>query len=1140
MSGATDLLFYEELLGDAPVETALGFQKGSVGMNSLRALISQSSWTTYANIPAGATVPSLWSQSDENPDNTQQNSTQLVEISREIWSGVVGTLRHPSVVNRQTKSGDWYAPAPSNALLEEELLRWAAGTITLGVLRDRTGIDLNVLVKDVTTVESLKTSLGDTISGEENARLTVYNILAKNFIGSKAHASLMDPALVDNIHLESASALTRSFDDLKDWYDYVSSTAEEREEARQIAAEIQAQGKTGFADQLAAAKQEEEEVVSDIKFRMQSLLAAHAAKFAKLNKDQRHLAPPFEKDGPPSETCLKYKKTYMLDSSPSEIVNKLTYVPGSYEFTKITVPELSSLVPMIRLYKVNYNSKGEHVIDIPVEFSSFTNPDDLAGGSADLGRSGVGIKSFDWQYNGTNIATTKNDITAKIVLYFQNFNDLLKVQPNGFKYVDLLVRTKPGGSKDSDRSIDDAKTPDTAEDITNLSDAKYFEIKADLGWAFNPDYADSIHGAGSGLGVGIAGQRVVLFLGLQEHEFSVSQDGTFELTINYRGRIDGIMMDKRSDIIITPEVRRTLCELDKKLEEAKGDCSTDNIEEVKKQIRLTKSKAKAQSGIDISEALLKSGKIYTVTLSKETLQKRKFKLADITMEDIGGSDFTQLQEADVDFIKTEKAAVEEFNKKHQMIYEAPNCNGFVTGFGMGLGLVGFAPEIDVEEAGDSWSNCLAIAAERSDMHHFGEEPLDGEFFDDDETRSASSESGAKIFGLELDQNGDMVVPYFFFGDLVDIAAAKALGSDKHTTDEEACGGGYHPNRVDNLGIILGTMKLAPYGEDEQSQTINIGDIPISYAYFKDFWDRHVQKTEATTYPLIRFLRECIKDFVIDAVGGEVLEGRRPQKLMMKDASVSIPAMVEGLSPIEDKIQKTCPKKYNKTILASRLSGNDITAQNPMAPILKPYMTPTDMFHYKVFYLVNEVADPNLKGDRGLDAKSGIQHLVMGATDGILKEAQFKRTTQKGLREQRVVDANEFNPLKHLADVYNITAKMVGNVIFYPGQLVYLNPIGFGTKLGLPHEPNSPSRAMGLGGYHVITQVSSFIENGKFETTVEALWETSGGENAPRANNRRESEEARCTGASSDTVESSPSPPENPEGDIADAPPSTGG
>ena len=172
------------------------------------------------------------------------------------------------------------------------------------------------------------------------------------------------------------------------------------------------------------------------------------------------------------------------------------------------------------------------------------------------------------------------------------------------------------------------------------------------------------------------------------------------------------------------------------------------------------------------------------------------------------------------------------------------------------------------------------------------------------------------------------------------------------------------------------------------------------------------------------------------------------------------------------------------------------------------LTPNDMFFYKVFYLVNDSPD-YLRGNKEEDLQRGIQHIVMGSRSGLLKEANFSRSTAAGLREQRVIEESEFNPLSHLADVYNIDARMIGNVMFYPGQYIYLNPIGFGTKLGNPSDPGSPSRAMGLGGYHLITQVSSFIENGKFETTIEALWETSGGPGSRRNERGQKTEKTEC-------------------------------
>tara|TARA_Y100001938_G_C8046472_1_gene409204 strand:- start:769 stop:1422 length:654 start_codon:yes stop_codon:yes gene_type:complete len=177
-------------------------------------------------------------------------------------------------------------------------------------------------------------------------------------------------------------------------------------------------------------------------------------------------------------------------------------------------------------------------------------------------------------------------------------------------------------------------------------------------------------------------------------------------------------------------------------------------------------------------------------------------------------------------------------------------------------------------------------------------------------------------------------------------------------------------------------------------------------------------------------------------------------------------------------------------------GKISNTRNPLSTSSLASSKIKDTFHYKMFFLQNKSAS-NMRGNPSEDLRNGIIHLNMGEDRGLLKNISFKRAQFPGLREQRVVEQDEFNPLSHLADVYNIDVTMIGNTIFWPGQYVYVNPIGFGTKLGKPQVMGSPSRAMGIGGYHLVTQVSSFVENGKFETTVSALWETSGGPGAER-------------------------------------------
>tara|TARA_R110002110_G_scaffold408122_1_gene629491 strand:+ start:236 stop:529 length:294 start_codon:yes stop_codon:yes gene_type:complete len=71
--------------------------------------------------------------------------------------------------------------------------------------------------------------------------------------------------------------------------------------------------------------------------------------------------------------------------------------------------------------------------------------------------------------------------------------------------------------------------------------------------------------------------------------------------------------------------------------------------------------------------------------------------------------------------------------------------------------------------------------------------------------------------------------------------------------------------------------------------------------------------------------------------------------------------------------------------------------------------------------------------------------------------------------------------------------MEGNAKFYPGQMVFINPIGFATQLGVPTNKKSISNVMGLGGYHIITSVQHSLSSssGRWSTTIAGTWDNNG-------------------------------------------------
>ena len=151
--------------------------------------------------------------------------------------------------------------------------------------------------------------------------------------------------------------------------------------------------------------------------------------------------------------------------------------------------------------------------------------------------------------------------------------------------------------------------------------------------------------------------------------------------------------------------------------------------------------------------------------------------------------------------------------------------------------------------------------------------------------------------------------------------------------------------------------------------------------------------------------------------------------------------------------------------------------------------------------------PNLNNDK----LRGIYHFGIGRSSGIVRRIKFSKTDIPFMRESRL--ENEFlgqlTGLAVLANVYNATIECFGTTMFYPGMKIYINPIGLSPNFGSPTTAGSASSVLGIGGYHVITKVHSFIESGQYYTNITAIWESSGASVAELAESRLEASGEDC-------------------------------
>ena len=197
-----------------------------------------------------------------------------------------------------------------------------------------------------------------------------------------------------------------------------------------------------------------------------------------------------------------------------------------------------------------------------------------------------------------------------------------------------------------------------------------------------------------------------------------------------------------------------------------------------------------------------------------------------------------------------------------------------------------------------------------------------------------------------------------------------------------------------------------------------------------------------------------------------------------------------------------PDKIRRINLENVNSSNTFFDQTP--PRLSVEGSEEDPFIY-VFVTAVSRSPSQLNGNYSVDTAKGIPHLYFGADRGLLKSVNFNKTDAEFIPEGRYAAEGKF-VFNQLANVYDVTFNMVGNTIFIPGQYIYLDASSVGVGKSYHYKEigeyteaegggkkieRSWSNIMGLGGYHLVNEVTQYIGPGKFNTSVKARFETAG-------------------------------------------------
>jgi len=338
---------------------------------------------------------------------------------------------------------------------------------------------------------------------------------------------------------------------------------------------------------------------------------------------------------------------------------------------------------------------------------------------------------------------------------------------------------------------------------------------------------------------------------------------------------------------------------------------------------------------------------------------------------------------------------------------------------------------------------------------------------------------ANLEDLTWDTDGDFVnVQFFYFGDLVEAAFNLAFGDD------------YGAKLQKKLRVLMGPISLrlrsaAQGGGDDIWDDINLADIPISVHFFIEWFLGDVIGQNRTVYPAMNFIQNVLTTLIRPAITRQCkdLQNIPRQQLQLRTnffsaAGTAAQDPISGLKNIYDRTRVDVDYAFDQT---ARGRG-----------LVLPPRRGAPAYHYMLMYAISSPTR-SLGGDATSDADKGIYHFGIGKNAGLLKSVKFSKA-DFNLREARIEREllSQATGLAILANVYSVKIKTFGNTLFVPGSRLYVNPSGI-LSLGSEQNSASAARMLGIGGYHTVYNVRSYIESGKYETEIDALWESSGGD-----------------------------------------------
>ncbi len=287
-----------------------------------------------------------------------------------------------------------------------------------------------------------------------------------------------------------------------------------------------------------------------------------------------------------------------------------------------------------------------------------------------------------------------------------------------------------------------------------------------------------------------------------------------------------------------------------------------------------------------------------------------------------------------------------------------------------------------------------------------------------------------------------------------------------------------------LGLAEATAST-PAGE--KIHNINICDVPISVDFFKAWFNETVIKKRRTYYPAMAMIRDLVERVITNLLNEVCFSGGGSAGKVLFKVTTGASLSDNGSDYLYDKYLQT--REANLSL--DRLSAKDL-------PLLRKDVDrpAKDYMNYLMIYTQEQsMYDSTIdtKGSHRAHLRKNIPHLNVGHNqDGSVISAGYTKTDIPFHREARYFQGGG-GSLMQLANVYQAKGvSLQHNTFMHNGMMIWMEFIDLNNCGGTSAVPGSIANQLGLGGYHIVTKTEGTVKpNGSGDTKIDASWVFSG-------------------------------------------------